>query len=42
MEKKRDAVPKREAQAVLSVRPVDLRFAVPTFTKGVKVSQPPA
>jgi hypothetical protein len=26
--------------AVLSVRPVDLRFAVPTFTKGVKVGQP--
>jgi hypothetical protein len=30
-----------EDLAVLSVRPVDLKFAVPTFTKGAKVGQPP-
>jgi len=29
-----------EDLAVLYVRPVDLKFAVPTFTKGVKVGQP--
>ena len=29
-----------EDLAVLSVRPVDLKFAVPTFTKGVKVRRP--
>ena len=36
----RSGAPGKRTLAVLAGRPVDLRFAVPTFTKDVKVGQP--